>query len=175
MKILIADIPEEGLIIDLEEHLTPDDGSVVAPVVSHLELMKTGTEVMVSGRVQTEVIRECSRCLRSFRRSVNIPVNVVYHPAEEVAGEGQPARHALNIDEMDMGFYRDGEIDITELLREQIVLAGEMKPLCDEACKGICPHCGTDLNTESKHCTCSDDRVDPRLEVLKKYFEKRKE
>jgi uncharacterized protein len=48
-----------------------------------------------------------------------------------------------------------------------------MKPLCSETCKGICPHCGTDLNKGS--CTCEKNTVDPRLEVLKKFFEKRKE
>ncbi|MGC2063002.1 MAG: DUF177 domain-containing protein [Thermodesulfovibrionales bacterium] len=173
MKILIADIPEEGLIVDLEERLTPDEGSVVAPVVSHLELMKTGTEVMISGTLRTEAALECSRCLQPFRRMMDIPVNVVYHPAEEITGEGQTARHALNIDEMDMGFYQDGEINLRELLSEQIVLDSQMKPLCNETCKGICPHCGTDLNNGS--CTCNNDTVDPRLEVLKKYFDKRKE
>ncbi len=173
MKILIADIPEEGLIVDLEERLTPDDGSVVAPVVSHLELMKTGTEVMINGDLRTEVALECSRCLQPFTRTLDIPVNVVYHPAEEVSGEGQIARHALSTDEMDMGFYRDGELDLRELLSEQIVLDSQMKPLCSESCKGICPHCGTDLNKEN--CTCNNETVDPRLEVLKKYFEKRKE
>ena len=173
MKILIADIPEEGLIVDLEERLTPDEGSVVAPVVSHLELMKTGTEVMISGALRTEVALECSRCLQPFRRSMEIPVDVVYHPAEEVAAEGQTARHALSPDEMDMGFYREGEINLRELLSEQIALDSQMKPLCSETCKGICPHCGTDLNTGS--CTCNNNTVDPRLEVLKKYFDKRKE
>lgn len=173
MKILIADIPEEGLIVDLEERLTPEEGSVVSPVVSHLELMKTGTEVMISGALRTDVELECSRCLQSFRRPMDIPVNVVYHPAEEVTGEGQTTRHALNPDEMDMGFYRDGAIDLRELLGEQIVLDSQMKPLCSETCKGICPHCGTDLNKGS--CTCNNTTVDPRLEVLKKYFEKRKE
>ncbi|MDA8082997.1 MAG: DUF177 domain-containing protein [Nitrospiraceae bacterium] len=173
MKILIADIPEEGLIVDLHERLTTDDGSVIAPVVSHLDLQKMGTEVMIRGSLRTEVSLECSRCLQPFRRNMDIPVNVVYHPLEEVAGEGIPVRHALNADEMDMGFYREGEIDLQELLREQIVLDAQMKPLCDDKCKGICPKCGTDLNKGT--CTCSRESVDPRLEVLKQYFQKRKE
>ncbi|MBA4371901.1 MAG: hypothetical protein C0402_03455 [Thermodesulfovibrio sp.] len=173
MKILIADIPDEGLIVDLEEELTPDEGSVTAPVISHLELMKTGTAVMISGTLSTKTALECSRCLQPFSRTLEIPVSVVYHPSEEVTAEGQPAKHALNTDEMDMGFYQDGELDLRELLSEQIMLDSEMKPLCSDLCKGICPHCGTDLNKGS--CTCSKDTVDPRLEVLKKFFEKRKE
>lgn len=173
MKILIADITDEGLIVDLKERLTTDEGTVVAPVVSRLELQKTGTEIMIRGELQTEVSLECSRCLQAFRRAMDIPVNVVYHPVEEVTAEIKSPTHALNTDEMDMGFYRDGEIDLQELLREQIMLDTQMKPLCDEACRGICPQCGTDLNKGD--CSCSKDRIDPRLEGLKKFFEKRKE
>lgn len=173
MKILIADIPDEGLIFDLEEKLTPDEGAVIAPVIAHLELTKTGTEVMVCGTLRTRAALECSRCLQPFTRNLDIPVSVVYHPAEEVTAEGQTPRHALNTDEMDMGFYQDGELDLRELLSEQIVLESQMKPLCSETCRGLCPHCGTELN--NGNCTCSSDSIDPRLEVLKKYFEKRKE
>jgi len=171
MKILVADIPDEGLAVDLEERLSPDHRPVTSPVKANLQLQKTGSEVIISGELHTEMMLECSRCLREFMRETDIPVNVVYHPLKEVEGN----RHALalNTDEMDMDFYRDDEIDLQELLTEQIALEAQMKPLCNESCKGLCPHCGADLNTGS--CSCSKDSIDPRLEVLKKYFEKRKE
>ncbi len=49
----------------------------------------------------------------------------------------------------------------------------QMKPLCDENCKGICPNCGADLNAGT--CRCDKQEIDPRLEVLKKLLNKGKE
>jgi uncharacterized protein len=51
------------------------------------------------------------------------------------------------------------------LLREQFYLALPMKPLCREDCKGLCPQCGTNLNTGS--CECGPALEDPRLAPLK--------
>ena len=42
-------------------------------------------------------------------------------------------------DDLTTAFYRDGMLDIIELLREQFQLALPMKPLCSEACRGLCP------------------------------------
>jgi len=61
----------------------------------------------------------------------------------------------------DSGFLRDyselqgaEEVDVTDDLREAIILNLPRFPLCDDACKGLCPHCGEDLNESP--CDCSD-------------------
>jgi uncharacterized protein len=169
MKIVIEDIPDEGLEVNISEKVSLEEVSLMSPVVGRLDLLKTGGEIIITGQLQTEMELQCSRCLREFSRDLDIPVNVVYHPIKELGME----RHELNDDEMDMGFYEGGELDLLDLNKEQILLNIQMKPLCDEDCKGICPECGTDLNSGS--CSCKREEVDPRLEVLKKYFEKRKE
>ncbi|MDA8079698.1 MAG: DUF177 domain-containing protein [Nitrospiraceae bacterium] len=168
MKILIADIPDEGLEVDIAEKMSIDDVSPPSPVKARLDVAKAEQEIIIAGSLQAELQLQCSRCLRDFRRSLDIPVNVVYHPLEEKQGE----RHGLKDDEMDLGFYRD-EIDLQDLFREQILLNTQMKPLCDEQCKGICPHCGTDLNISG--CACGSRQTDPRLEVLRKLLDKGKE
>src|ERR1700690_3190469 len=175
MKILIADIPEEGLSVDLNESIQADNLSVVSPVVSRFDLHKTGNEIIIDGSLDTEVGMQCSRCLKDLKLRMNIPVSVVYHPIEDMseAGESHPRKHALQNDEMDMGFYREGVIDLRDLLREQLILNTQMNPLCDGDCKGLCPECGTDLNINS--CNCDIKEIDPRLTVLKKLFNDRKE
>ena len=50
-------------------------------------------------------------------------------------------------------------------MREQFYLALPMKPLCRDACKGLCPHCGTNLNASS--CDCAPAWQDPRLAALR--------
>ncbi|SPQ01841.1 conserved hypothetical protein [Candidatus Sulfobium mesophilum] len=166
MKILIADIPDEGLDVDIKERVNIDDTSLSYPVISRLSLNKIDREIIISGSLKAEMQLKCSRCLKDFEQCLEVPVNVVYHPVEEVG----PERHALKDDELDMGFYRGEELDLQELLKEQILLNAQMKPLCDEQCKGICPKCGQDLNTGQ--CNCSQKEVDPRLEVLKSLLEK---
>jgi uncharacterized protein len=52
------------------------------------------------------------------------------------------------------------------MLFEQIMLQIPMRVLCKGTCKGMCPHCGKDLNTTS--CDCRTEFVDERLAVLKK-------
>ncbi len=166
MKIVIADIPDEGLIVDMEEMLTSEDVTLSSPAVSRLSLNKVGKEVIVSGMLKAEMELQCSRCLADFRQNLDIPVNVVYHPLEDAGDE----RHALKDDELNMEFYKGEELDLLELLTEQIILSKPMKPLCSDRCKGICPQCGKDLNTG--RCGCSTKEIDPRLEVLKNFFEK---
>ncbi len=100
---------------------------------------------------------------------MDIPFYMVLNPIKEL----RIARHELKGDEMDTGFYTGSEINLHDILKEQILLNIHMKPLCDENCKGICPKCGKDLNTES--CFCEEKDIDPRLEVLKSLLEKQKE
>jgi len=166
MKIIISDIPDEGLDLDFEEKFEAEEIRLLSPVKAHLELTKSHSEIIISGSLKAELEFECSRCLKKFRRVMDVPVNVVYHPVTELGDD----RHGLKDDEMDMGFYQDDELDLQELIREQIMLNIEMKPLCDEHCRGICSQCGTDLNTGT--CGCETKKIDSRLEVLKKLLEK---
>jgi uncharacterized protein len=68
-------------------------------------------------------------------------------------------------DDLATAFYDDEQIDLTHLIMEQFQLALPMKALCMEACKGLCPQCGTNLNTGA--CDCNVKWEDPRLAALK--------
>ncbi|MDP2158065.1 MAG: DUF177 domain-containing protein [Nitrospirota bacterium] len=169
MKIVIPDIEEEGLIVELEEKISIEGFSVTSPVKAQLAVNKTVNEVMVTGSLSVKLEMECSRCLKNVQQAQDLQVSVVYHPAEEIGSE----KHGLRDEEMDMGFYTGEELDLQELIREQILLSVQMKPLCNENCKGLCPKCGIDLNSGT--CACVQKEIDPRLEVLKKLLDKEKE
>jgi uncharacterized protein len=77
------------------------------------------------------------------------------------------------VDEVNLGYYREDEIDLDPIVLEQIVLQIPIKPLCREACKGLCPQCGADLNVES--CECRVDSGDLRFAVLKNFKIKKNE
>jgi uncharacterized protein len=164
MKILIQDIPREGLDVNLEEII--ESGAVSCPVAARLKIEKLGAEIMVKGDLAVEVKLQCSRCLKDFHRTVSVPVDAVYHPIEELKDENG---HEVKSEELDLDFYSGDELDLTELLNEQIVLNTPMKPLCNELCKGICSGCGADLN--SGNCACSGINIDTRFAGLKKLLQ----
>lgn len=157
MKVLISDIPEGGLDLELDEE----------GVRAHLNIQKVGTEVVVKGGLRADVELQCSRCLKDFKDMIAVPVDVVYHPVEELRGED---KHEIKSGELDVGFYSGEELDLLDLVREQITLNLPMKPLCNDLCKGICVKCGMDLNTGS--CGCSKEDIDPRLAALKRLLDK---
>ena len=59
---------------------------------------------------------------------------------------------------------KTGEVDLTEPLREAVMIALPQKRVCRDDCHGLCPQCGIDLNQES--CRCEDESVDPRWDGL---------
>ena len=169
MKIVISEIPDEGLEVDLAEPMTLEAAELAAPVAGRLSVRKAENEIVVAGELSAALRMECSRCLAKFEVRLDLPVHVVYDPAEDTG----KSKHELHGDEMDTSFYRGDELDLGELVQEQVVLSMTMKPLCREDCRGLCPVCGIDLN-EGK-CSCGSQEVDPRLAVLKKLFDKGKE
>ncbi len=170
MKILLSEITDEGLDLNFEEVPSSETLKLRSPARVSLHIDKIGPEVFARGNVGTSVELQCGRCLRSFVRDMDLNINVVYHPVEELKGED---KHEIRDDELDMGFYRGDELDVTDIVAEQLLLNIPMKPLCSDSCKGICPVCGADLNTGS--CSCERKETDPRLEILKKLLENGKE
>jgi uncharacterized protein len=170
MKIVLSDITDEGLDLAFEETISSEELKLLSPARVALRVEKVGDEVVIGGRVETSVELHCSRCLRTFSRDLDVNINVVYHPVEELKGE---EKHEIKDDELDMGFYAGDELDVRDLLSEQILLNVPMKPLCSESCKGICPRCGADLNVAQ--CACGGRETDPRLEILRKLLENGKE
>jgi uncharacterized protein len=57
-------------------------------------------------------------------------------------------------------------------MQEQLYLSLPMKPLCQDACKGLCPSCGTNLNRGA--CDCSNQWIDPRFAALREIHERGK-
>jgi uncharacterized protein len=141
----------------------PDDAyRVVAPVDLTFEVHKDKDKFRLVGRVKTELELPCSRCLEPYRMPIDTPFELRYLPATDASSETE---REIEEEDLETSYYRDDQIDLNELLREQFYLALPMKPLCQEGCKGLCPQCGTNLNTGT--CDCADGWVDPRLAALR--------
>lgn len=136
--------------------------TVAAPVELALRVRKDGDKYHLLGRLATTVRRECCRCLETFDAPVAVDVDVRYLPHRVNAGEGE---HEISDEDLSIAFYRDDEIDLGGLVREQLHLAAPMKPLCDDGCRGLCPACGADRNRET--CGCDTAWRDPRFDALR--------
>ena len=135
---------------------------IVAPVQVELEIHKDKDRFRLTGTVGTELELPCGRCLESFRMPFDGTIDVRYLPVSELSADEE---RQVAEEDLDTSYYRDDQIDLNELLREQFYLALPMKPLCREQCAGLCPHCGTNLNTGA--CQCTSQWEDPRLAPLK--------
>jgi len=138
-----------------------DAYGIVAPVTLQFEVHKDKDRFRLVGTAVTELELACSRCLEPFRLPVNTSFDLRYHPASDMS---QDEERKVEEDDLDTSFYRDDQIDLNELLREQFYLALPMKPLCGDDCRGLCPQCGTNRNTGA--CDCDTGWTDPRLALL---------
>ena len=135
---------------------------IVAPIHLAFEIHKDKDMFRLVGSVVSELELPCSRCLEPLRLPVAAQFDLRYLPVAKAAEETE-----REVDEDDLGtsYYRNDEIDLNELLREQFYLVLPMKPLCQENCRGLCSQCGTNLNTDT--CECATVWEDPRLSALR--------
>ena len=148
-----------------------EEYTVVAPVRLVMDVHKDGEAYRVTGRVETRLQLECGRCLEAFEIPIDSPFELRYVP--EIAATAEGEEREVTEDDLTTAFYKEDAIDLGELMHEQFVLALPMKPLCSEACKGLCVHCGTNLNKAT--CACAPEWTDPRLAALKHLVKSQKE
>jgi len=168
MLIEISQIPPEGLDIALSEE-TLDLGQPAdtwdgpATVQGDLRVGRSGRGVLISGSFSSDVPLVCSRCLEPFHFRIADQFDLY---CEAGAGGLPEEEHELADDELDVTYLEQGRINTDHLLRENILLSLPVQPLCHEGCRGLCPRCGANLNQGA--CNCTETRVDPRLEALRK-------
>ena len=148
-----------------------EDYRVAAAVELSMDVEKAGGDVYrVTGQAVTRLELECCRCVEPFGIPIGANFELRYIPAAENAGEGE---REIEEDDLTTAYYREGALDVIDMLREQFQLALPMKPLHDELCKGLCPECGTNLNRTD--CGHAPKWEDPRLAALKGLLRPEKE
>jgi uncharacterized protein len=133
------------------------DVRLVDPLEVDLAARSVGDGVLVRGRLWATVERECRRCLTGVRQTVDDTVDMLFAPIgedeEELGGEVYPLP------------ARGQELDVTDAVREQFLLRAPQYALCDEACRGLCPQCGTNLNEGT--CDCVSEAAPSPWDALK--------
>jgi uncharacterized protein len=135
--------------------------TVKSPVRVELSCYRAGTELFVAGSAETAAVAVCSRCAEDFETLNRRAFRYVLSP--KVIGEDREA--ALRAEDLEFSVYEGEEVDLSPLVREQVLLGLAERPLCREECRGLCPRCGANLNEQE--CGCVSEAADPRLAVLR--------
>lgn len=119
-------------------------------------------DIRVAGGFSARLELACARCLEPISRDVAKNFDLLYRPQGIDAGREELSVTAA---EAEVGYYQGQGLLLEDVLREQILLALPLKAICREDCRGLCPHCGSNLNLEQ--CQCAEPLEDPRWEALK--------
>ncbi|HEV7701091.1 MAG TPA: DUF177 domain-containing protein [Pyrinomonadaceae bacterium] len=153
---LAADI--EGETIDLA-----DEGKVIGTAHFEGEMFRGANKTHLRGNITADVEVNCTRCLAEIARPIDVSFEDVFVDVAEA-----PKAKDLELEDadLDVEIVVENEIDLTDVVREQILLDLPDQVLCKEDCKGLCPQCGADRNLID--CSCEEDDIDPRWAALKK-------
>jgi uncharacterized protein len=135
------------------------DFCLASPLEADVTYYRAGEDLFFAGRCAATVEATCARCLETFA----VPLEA---PFEFVLTRGAPhdARQELHTEDLSLSFYSGDEVDLAPLVGEQAILALPTRAVCREDCRGLCPSCGANRNTDP--CTCPTKEPDPRLAVL---------
>jgi uncharacterized metal-binding protein YceD (DUF177 family) len=106
------------------------------------QITPTGDDYLLRGELSGDLETPCARCLEPALVHVDTPITVTFVPAgtedvePEAGDDGDP----------DVVTFKGGELDLSDELRDELVLTIPFNPLCDEGCRGLCPLCGGNRN-----------------------------
>jgi uncharacterized protein len=135
-----------GLAEVIHEHRGPRD------IVADIRLRGS-----FSGKFQVP----CARCVEPVEIPLAAEFDLIFRPAE--ADQEAPER-SITAPETEIGYYQKDSLVLEDVLREQVLLSLPVRTLCKPDCKGLCPRCGENRN--SQPCSCDVGPSDPRWAAL---------
>lgn len=164
-------------------------GRIIEPVRAEITVSPQEQGVLFRGSIKGVVALPCDRCAddsvvildHAFSSFEPYPSSVFADTVKHAAGKSASRKKEQEdrlldndadenepVDEDVIRIVAHGkgiEINPAALAWEEFSLALPVKPLCGESCKGLCPECGANRNTDS--CACSAPKGDPRLAALR--------
>jgi len=152
----MRDYRVSGVTIDLGQDLRQAD-----PIGGTVRLSRTNRGLLVEADIATSLAGECSRCLRDVEVPIEIHVEEEALPALDMT-TGAPLDTSTDSDVLRLTDHH--ELELESPVREAVILAEPIAPLCEPDCPGLCPVCGERL-AGPPHAHAEPD-IDPRLEAL---------
>jgi uncharacterized protein len=136
-------------VYDFETNETLDlDGSTATEVTGRVKFILTNFSILATVNAQAMLHLTCARCLEEFSAPTEVHFEEEYQPLVDI-NTGLPSKSPRS----DTAFIitQSHTVDLTEALRQNLLLAVEMVPLCSRDCLGLCPVCGLNRNADPGH------------------------
>ena len=170
LRVYLKDIPPDGLSMDCEVNpewleLPSEEGKVEGGFHWEGVMLKTHDGASVSGTLSGVLIRECVRCLQEFTDPVSIPCNGVFLATQSEAGQISRADQQSTTGDIGQDLLEEkypcveNQVELGKMLREQVILATPLQPLCRSTCLGLCQTCGHNLNQGPCQCVDRDSHA----------------
>jgi uncharacterized protein len=169
LRIAVEDLREGVSTLEFtckpeEISLDLDDVNFTSPVDIKLKLFKQGDKIYVKAELSVNIERECDRCLKLVHEVLTGNMEIQYRPT--------PKMDSLIMDDIGIGYYLGEYIELSDDIRESLMLELPVKVLCSEDCKGFCPKCGQNLNESKCNCHLETKEVrNPKFAELAKLLE----
>ena len=129
----------------LHEHRGPKD------IVADIRLKGS-----FAGKLQVP----CARCVEPVEIPLAADFDLIFRPA---AADSEAPERSITAPETEIGYYQKDSLLLEDVLREQVLLSLPVRTLCKPDCKGLCPRCGENRNSQA--CSCEEGPSDPRWEA----------
>jgi uncharacterized protein len=118
-------------------------------------------DIRLKGRYSGKVLAPCARCVEPVEVPVSAEFDLIFRP---VGADSDTGERSISAPETEIGYYQKDSLALEDVLREQVLLFLPVRTLCKPDCKGLCPRCGANRNTQP--CSCETGPADARWEAL---------
>ena len=132
-------------------------------IVEHRGPQQEVDDIRVRATYRGEFEVLCARCVEPVAVPLAGDFDLLFRPENADAEAGE---RAITEDETEIGYYGKNGLLLEDVVREQVLLSLPGRTLCGPDCKGLCVHCGQNLNAGSCQCAHTAS-TDPRWNALK--------
>jgi uncharacterized protein len=118
-------------------------------------------DIRLRGNFSSNFQVPCARCIEPVEIPLAAEFDLIFRP---VSADSESPERSITAPETEIGYYQKDSLLLEDVLREQVLLALPVRTLCKPDCKGLCPRCGQNRN--SQPCSCDEGPSDPRWEAL---------
>lgn len=144
-----------------KETLDLGDGTAT-DISGHARFMLTNFGILANISAAGQLHLTCARCLEAFTTPIEVQFDEEFVPSIDIQ-TGLPS--GTPVSDVALPISSDHTIDLGEAIRQQFLLSMDLIPVCSPDCRGLCPTCGVNRNTEV--CQCPDQEPANPFEVLK--------
>jgi uncharacterized protein len=174
MEFKVSELEREPIEFDLElapgavdfgdeaEQIGDLDTSGRAEVIhEHRGPKEIVADIRLRGEFAGNFQVPCARCVEPVEIPLAAEFDLIFRP---VGADIDPPERSITAPETEIGYYQRDSLLLEDVLREQVLLSLPVRTLCKPDCKGLCPRCGSNRNTQP--CNCEENQGDPRWEAL---------